>query len=190
MTWLINNAGFGSLGQFSESDRRTECDMVRLNCIAPLYLCQSLLPQMTRAKRSAIVNVCSTAAYQAMPYMATYGATKAFLLNLSVALAAETRRTGLTVLAHCPGPTDTEFHLVVGLEDKLSFLPAVSARKVVEQALDAAVRGRTIYINGWLNFPLAQLNRVFPRLFAARLIELALRGEARRRVAGRATPAR
>ena len=173
--YLINNAGYGSLGKFSESDSEWEQDMVALNCIAPLHLIRELLPGMIKLKKGTIVNVCSTAAYQAMPYMATYAATKAFLLRFSLGLAVELDKKNITVLAHCPGPTDTEFHEVVGLDNKLDFLLPVSAQKVASEAIAAAESGRRVYINGRLNYFLAMLNRLLPQTISASLVERILR---------------
>ncbi len=179
---LVNNAGFGSLGPFGQSDLQWEQQMVELNCIAPLTLCRHFGPLMQRNGGGSIINVCSTAAFNPMPYMATYGATKAFLLSLSLALDCEFRATSgkarVRVMAHCPGPTTTEFHLVVGLKDKMDFLPAEPAKKVVHDALRAAEKGSAILINGKLNFCLAQLNRLMPQRLAALLVERILRKSA------------
>ena len=100
--------------------------------------------------------------------------------RLSLALAAETRGSAVTVLAHCPGPTETEFHLVVGLETKLAHLPSAGAAEVVARAVSAAERGKSVLIDGRLNTVLAQLNRVFPRRAAALLVERILRAKAAR----------
>ena len=187
VNFLINNAGFGSLGPFVESDLEWEQRMVELNCIAPVALSRHFAPSMQENAGGTIINVCSTAAFNSMPYMATYGATKAFLLSFSVALACEFRasadKSAITVLAHCPGPTPTEFHLDVGLEKKMDFLPFESADKVVRDALRAAERNAAVKINGKLNWLIAQLNRCLPRRTAARSVEGALRqtaGQVRR----------
>jgi uncharacterized protein len=178
---LINNAGFGSLGNFETLSTTKELEMIELNCKVPAHLCKEFLPLMLEENSGLIVNVASTAAYQPMPYMATYGATKAFLLSFSVALAVEAKDSKVKILAHCPGPTDTEFHLVVGLEKKLSFLPPASAKKVVSQAIASALSSSSspVHINGRLNWFLAQLNRVFSRRKSAQIVEKVLRKTAR-----------
>ena len=171
---LVNNAGFGSVGPFASANPSREVDMVELNCVAPIDLCRAFIPAMSARGSGGVINVCSTCAYQAMPYMATYGATKAFLLSHSVALAFELKKTGIKVLGHCPGPTDSEFHLAAGLTDKLSHLPSADTRTVVVAALDAFERGKVVLINGIGNRILAGLARVLPRSWAAKIVAFLL----------------
>ncbi|WKE68956.1 SDR family oxidoreductase [Streptomyces sp. WP-1] len=111
---LINNAGFGSHGAFAEQDPEQIARMVRLNVGAVAELSRAFLPQLAADGRGALVNVASTAAYQPTPAMALYGATKAFVLSLTEALAHENRDRALRVLAVSPGPVATEFFDVVG----------------------------------------------------------------------------
>ena len=106
---LINNAGFGTHGDFAALDGRRERDEVIVNAYAPVALTRLLLPAMIARKHGAIVNVASTAAFQPVPYMATYGATKAFVLSFGEALAEEVRAHGVRVVVLCPGQTDTAF---------------------------------------------------------------------------------
>ena len=106
---LVNNAGFGLFGPLHEADGQRIAQAVRLNVAAPTELTCSLLPGMRARDRGAIVNVASTAAFQPVPYMAVYGATKAYVLSFTEALWAETRGTGVHVTALCPGATDTAF---------------------------------------------------------------------------------
>lgn len=167
---FINNAGFGSYGEFVKHDVRRELEMVRLNCQAPLELCHRFLPGMLKRGRGQIINVCSTAAFLPIPYMATYAATKAFLLEYSLALAAEVRSRGVNVLAHCPGPTESEFHIAAGLKDKLKHLPTSTAREVAEEALSASERGRNLLVNGISNKLLVLASRFLPPQWLARII--------------------
>ena len=106
---LVLNAGFGSHGRLWELDREREAEMVRLNCVAVVDLAAHALPGMVARGRGALVVVSSAAAWQPVPYMATYAATKAFELHLAEALAEELRGTGVRAVAVCPGPTRTEF---------------------------------------------------------------------------------
>src|SRR5215831_11276722 len=106
---LINNAGFGLFGPLHEADPQRIAQAVQLNVAALTELTCSLLPGMRARDRGAIVNVASTAAFQPVPYMAAYGAAKAFVLSFTEALWAETRGTGVRVTALCPGATDTSF---------------------------------------------------------------------------------
>ena len=171
---LVNNAGFGSLVRFSESEAQRELSMLEVNCAAPLHFCHYFLPLMQSRAHGIIINVCSTAAYQPMPYMATYAATKAFLLHFTVALASEARESGVTVLAHCPGPTQSEFHLTLGLTKKVDILPAATAQQVVAEALLAAQKRQTICINGLTNRCLAGATRFLSKKFSARLVKSTL----------------
>lgn len=177
---LINNAGFGSVTPFAESDRDREVRMVELNAIAPLVLLRSIVPAMIARRRGFVVNVSSTAAFQPLPFMATYGASKSFLLELSLALAAELRGSGVRVLTHCPGPTLTEFHLAAGLEEKLSHLPAMPAEIVAGRAIDALLRGDMLHIPGVRNRLIAAAARALPPALAARTVAWKLRHDARR----------
>jgi short-subunit dehydrogenase len=179
---LVNNAGFGSLGKFEESDLEWEQNMIAVNCESSLHFCRHFLPLMSKryretSKSSAIINVSSVASFQGMPYMATYAATKAFLTSLSLALHSEVEKQGVTVLALCPGPTQSEFHQVVGLESKIDIIPGMSAARVVSEALLAVEKRRALHINGISNFLLAQLNRLLPRITAARIVRKMLKGQ-------------
>jgi short-subunit dehydrogenase len=111
---VVLNAGFGSHGRLWELEREREDRMVRLNCLAVVDLAAHALPGMVRRGRGALVVVSSAAAWQPVPYTATYAATKAFELHLTEALAEELRGTGVRAVAVCPGPTRTEFTLSSG----------------------------------------------------------------------------
>ncbi|MEY8015666.1 SDR family NAD(P)-dependent oxidoreductase [Mycobacterium servetii] len=109
MDVLVNNAGFGTYGAFAEIDTGREHELVAVNVDALVRLTHAVLPGMLARGRGGILNVASTIAFQPGPYQATYGASKAFVLSLSQALWAETRGSGVTVTALCPGPTRTGF---------------------------------------------------------------------------------
>ncbi|MEJ8630641.1 SDR family NAD(P)-dependent oxidoreductase [Sphingomonas sp. I4] len=114
---LINNAGFGALGDFAESDLATQTGMIDLNIRALVTLTHALLPPMLARGRGHVLNVASTAAFQPGPYMAVYYASKAFVLHFSEALHEEVKARGVTVTALCPGPTRTEFADVAGMAE-------------------------------------------------------------------------
>jgi hypothetical protein len=175
---LINNAGFGTVGRYCKQDTQHQLDMVKLNCLAPMELTNFVLPKMIAHQRGAIINVCSTASFQPMPFMATYGATKSFLQSWSLALASELRESGVRVLSQCPGPTATEFHIASGLPEKMSHLPAMTAKQVVIEALDALDRDRQIIVHGKINIFLANLNRLFSKKFSAKLVKQILQSDA------------
>src|SRR5258706_4597158 len=107
--FLINNAGFGSMGEFTKLDFERELGMIDLNVRSLVELTHRFLVPMRERKQGAIINVASTEAFQPVPFMATYAATKAFVLSFSEALWEENRPYGIKVLALCPGVTDTNF---------------------------------------------------------------------------------
>ncbi|MFJ4964021.1 SDR family NAD(P)-dependent oxidoreductase [Streptomyces sp. NPDC088729] len=116
---VVNNAGFGGYGPFREQDPDEIARMIQLNTGALADITRAFLPDLMADGRGALVNVASTAAYQPTPNMALYGATKAFVLSLTEAVAHETRRSSLRVLAVSPGTTRTEFFDVVGSQDAM-----------------------------------------------------------------------
>ena len=108
---LVNNAGFAIRGPFAEVDLKPQLQLLQLNVIALTELTRLLLPPMLKKKWGRIVNVSSICAYVPGPLMATYFASKAYVLSLSEALATELAGTGVSVTALCPGPTRTGFEL-------------------------------------------------------------------------------
>jgi short-subunit dehydrogenase len=163
---LINNAGFGTHGEFASLDGARERDEVLVNVLAPVMLAHALLPAMIARKSGAIVNVGSTASFQPVPYMAVYGATKAFVLSFSEALAEEVRVHGVRVVALCPGQTDTAFF--AGIDDA-RVGRARTTEQVVDTALRALKRGRVVAVDGFANYVLANANRLAPRRLVARV---------------------
>src|SRR6202451_3632147 len=111
---LINNAGFGEYGEFLRTNLEMQVSMVQVNCTAVVHLTRLFLPAMVERRRGWLMIVASTASYQPVPYLATYGATKAFDRMLAEALAEEMKRHGVQVSALCPGPTESEFSQIAG----------------------------------------------------------------------------
>ena len=173
---LVNNAGFGSLVGFADSSINWETDMVKVNCLAPLMLTHHFLPKMLERKGCGIINVCSTAAFQPIPFMATYGATKSFLYNFTRAVAKEVQGKGVTVMANCPGPTESEFFKVVGLDSKVPFMPGMTSREVVCQALKGYHKGKRVVINGLVNKLCVFLGRYLPTEWTLSIIMRAKEG--------------
>ncbi|MDB5040225.1 MAG: actIII 1 [Candidatus Eremiobacteraeota bacterium] len=163
---LVNNAGFGN-GEFATLDAARQRDEVFVNVVAPVVLTRALLPSMIERGRGAIVNVGSTASFQPVPYMATYGATKAFVLSFSEALAEEVRAHGVRVVALCPGQTETAFF--TGMDEARSPGRARTSEQVVATALRALERGRVVAIDGFANYVLANASRFSPRWLVARI---------------------
>ncbi|MCX4717550.1 SDR family NAD(P)-dependent oxidoreductase [Streptomyces virginiae] len=139
---LINNAGFGTHGPFADEDPTRVSEMIQLNVLAVTELTREFLPALTADGRGALVTVASAAAYQPTPAMAVYGATKAFVLNFTEAVAYETRASSLRVLAVSPGPVRTEFFDVVGSRDAAVGRMA-TPEQVVTATRRALERGRT-----------------------------------------------
>ena len=161
---LVNNAGFGLRGRFSESDPKRLREMIDLNGGALTELCRTVLPQMVERRSGAVLNVASTAAFQPGPGMAVYFATKAYVLSLSEALHEEVRRFGVKVSALCPGPTRTEFGDVAGFgEDGAFDRISMDAAEVVRIGLDALERNKAVAIAGALNKVGAFSPRLAPR---------------------------
>jgi hypothetical protein len=160
----VNNAGFGSIGRFAELDTKRELDMVTVNIGALTHLTRLFLPGMIASGRGRVLNVGSTAGFQAGPYMATYYATKAFVNHFSEALAHELAGTGVTVTVSCPGPTATEFAVVAGTDKaKLMAAHVASSEEVAAEAYRAMMQGKRMIVHGVRNRFLVQALRVSPR---------------------------
>jgi hypothetical protein len=138
---LINNAGFGEYGEFLRSKMDMQLDMVQVNCTAVVHLTRLFLPAMAARRQGAVMIVASTASYQPVPYLATYGATKAFDRMLAEALAEEMKRHGVRVSALCPGPTESEFTQVSGVRPGDRRKPQ-SAVPVARLGLEALAQGK------------------------------------------------
>ena len=163
---LINNAGFGTHGALAELDAAREHDEVLVNVYSLVALTRALLPAMIARRSGGIINVASTAAFQPLPYMATYGSTKAFVLSFGQALAEEVREHGVHVVVLCPGQTETAFFDQIE-ESRIG--RARTADQVVATGLRALERGQTVVIDGFLNAALANSVRFGPRPLVARV---------------------
>lgn len=149
---LINNAGFGTQGQFVDLPLERTLDMIRVHVLAAVALSRAALPGMIARGQGAIINVSSVAAFFASSGGATYGATKLYLNNFSEALTAELRGTGVVIQALCPGFTLTEFHDVgdyVGFDrGRIPGAAWMTADAVVSESLAALGSGRVIVVPG------------------------------------------
>jgi short-subunit dehydrogenase len=159
--WLVNDAGFGLLGSFWNHAPDRLRAMVRLNCQAMVALSAALLPDLLAAPAGVLLNVGSVAGFQPMPWFACYGATKAFVLSFSEALAEELRRSRVTVTAFCPGPVATEFGEVSGHADSTPGQLGVEAAACF--AVAAADRGRVVAVPTALYRTLSKAGHVLPR---------------------------
>ena len=172
--FLINNAGFGSVGDFTQLDLARELNMIDLNIRALVELTHRFLLPMRERKSGAIINVASTAGFQPVPFMAVYAATKAFVLSFSEALWEENRPYGIKVMALCPGVTETNFFAAAKMQKppgRVSQMP----EDVVDTALRGLKRGRSHIISGLPNYLMIQAERLAPRSLLARVAGKVLR---------------
>jgi short-subunit dehydrogenase len=172
--WLINNAGFGSMGDFANLELERELEIISLNVMALVALTHRYLQKMRERRSGVIINVSSTASFQPVPFMATYAATKAFVTSFSEAIAEENRSFGITVTALCPGPTDTNFFNVSGA-DPFRAKGMQTSEEVVETGLEGVRRGKQHVISGWQNYIGARLGNFVPNSVITRVIGNVLR---------------
>jgi short-subunit dehydrogenase len=177
VTHVVSNAGFGSAGPFTNSDPETEERMVRVNAEAVVVIARHFLPRMLARREGGLIQVASTAAYQPTPFMATYGASKAFVLSFSLSLAEEVRGSGVRVLSLCPGPVPTGFQEAAGIHSSgLLKLTRLDAPAVVEAALAGYVAGRNVVVPGALNSLQTTAVKMLPRGFVVRAARWAMQG--------------
>jgi len=164
---LINNAGFGQYGEFPTLQKQRLLDMVQVNCGAVVHLTRLYLPEMVARRRGDVLILASTASFQAVPYISTYAATKAFDLLFAEGLAEEMKPHGIRVCALCPGSTESEFHVVSGQEKFQR--NAESAEKVAQTGLKSLAAGKSYVISGLENYLGAHGERLVPRRFVTRI---------------------
>jgi len=168
---LVNNAGFGDYAAFAESQWPTIESLVRLNIEALTHLSHAFLPEMKARRRGRILNIASTAAFFPGPGMATYYASKAYVLSLSEALSTELEGSGVTVTCLCPGATRSEFQERAGLQNsKLMESAMMSSEAVARFGFRATMRGKRLAIPGAANVFFAFLPRVLSRRRVAGLV--------------------
>lgn len=173
--WLINNAGFGSMGDFSDLNVENELEMISLNVMALVALTHRYLQQMRERKSGTIINVSSTASFQPIPFMATYAATKAFVTSFTEALAEENREYGIRVMALCPGATETNFFAASNINDPVKIKGMQRAEEVVDAALDGLEKGKSKVISGWVNSLVAHAATIAPNSLVTKSIASKLR---------------
>ncbi len=158
---LINNAGFGSIGKLLKSDLETYESMVQVNITALTQLSHLFITDMAAKGKGGIINVASVAAFQPVPYMNVYSATKAYVKSFSLALHEEYKDKGIVVTAVCPGYTKTNFQNAANMSSDavgIKMLP----EDVVRQSLIAHKNGKNLVINGVINKIMAHSNRFLP----------------------------
>jgi short-subunit dehydrogenase len=174
--YLINNAGFGDSGPFDQSDLAREIQMIDLNVSALVKLTKLFGKEMIARGSGKILNVASVAAFLSGPNMAIYFATKNFVLAFSEAIAYEWKKKGVTVTTLCPGPTQSEFFDVAGMNDfkmiKMMKLP--TSFEVANYGYLAMLKGKTVAIHGIMNKIQAFLVRFMPRKWATAITAVAM----------------
>lgn len=170
---LVNNAGFGAHGRFEGIEPHRVAGQIRVNIEALVALTQRFVPGMLARRSGGIINVASVAAFQPVPFLAVYAATKAFVLSFSEALAEEYRGRGVRVLALCPGATATNFFKTAGEGAQVG--AARAPQSVVATALRAYDRGQAVAVDGSLNRFMSASPRFFPRRLIARIAGRMLR---------------
>ena len=169
---LVNNAGYGTFGEFKDIELSATLGMMQLNMNSVVILTKLFLPDLL-ATKGKLLNVASTAAFQPGPFMAVYYATKSFVLYFSEGLACELDGTGVTVTALCPGPTASGFQTKAAMEAsalvKNKKLP--SSESVAASGYQAMKRGKRVHITGFVNNLLAQSIRFTPRNWVTALLK-------------------
>ncbi|HZU83297.1 MAG TPA: SDR family oxidoreductase [Polyangiaceae bacterium] len=161
---LVNNAGFGAAGAFTDLDVGRELDILRVNVTAVVHLTRLLLPAMIARRSGRVLTIGSTAGFEPGPYMAVYYASKAFVNSFSEALSFELRGTGVTATLCCPGPTATEFARIAGNDkSRLFHMAAMDAPAVAAIAYRAMLRGKPMVVPGIWNKVGLQSLRIAPR---------------------------
>src|SRR6266852_924190 len=167
---LINNAGFGQYGELTQVPAQRLVDMVQVNCGAVVHLTRLYLPQMIERRRGDVLILASTASFQAVPFITTYAATKAFDLLFAEGLAEEVKPYGIRVCALCPGSTESEFQEVAGQSGVVAAMKnRESAEKVARVGLQALAAGKSYVISGAANYLGAHSQRLAPRRFVTRI---------------------
>ncbi len=161
---VVNNAGFGYFGPMAAMESKTIEQMVNLNCLSLTRISLKAVEIFQSKGQGKILNVASTAAFEACPYLGVYAATKAYVLSFSEALSLELKGSPVKITCLCPGPTRTHFGQRAGFKEDSPFESyAMDAKEVADMALDALDRNRIIKVCGRLNALGAVLAQICPR---------------------------
>lgn len=162
--YMVNNAGFGDSGYFHECSWPKQEEMINLNITTLTYLTHLFLRDMVNNTYGKILNVASTAAFQAGPFMSVYYATKAYVLSFSEALSSELEGKGVTVTALCPGPTKSDFANKANLKNSILFNRNIpTSEEVVKYGYQSMMNGKTVAIHGFINKAMVMCIRFTPR---------------------------
>src|SRR5258708_11939647 len=175
--WLINNAGFGSYGDFAQLGLGHELGMIDVNIRTLVALTHRYLEGMRERKSGTIINVSSAAGFQPIPFMATYAATKAFVTSFSEAIAEENRPYRIKVMALCPGSTKTNFHAAAKMDRLMQVKGQQTSGEVVETAMRGIKSGRTRIVSGLANYIVSLLVNIVPNAVITRVMAKGLRSK-------------
>ena len=171
---LVNNAGYGVYGMFSETDLQKELEMIQVNATSVIHLTKLFLKQMLENKSGWILNVASVCSFLSSPLESVYCASKSLVLHFSEALANELQGTGVTVTCLCPGLAKTEFHKRAHMENtKVAKRKMMDAAAVAEAGYKALKKGKVVVIPG-LIFKTAPL---FARFAPRNLVTIVVRSQ-------------
>jgi len=168
---LVNNAGFGLLGDFKDQDPDMLHRMIELNCSSLMVLSRLFADDLI-ASKGRILNIASVAAFYSGPLMAVYYATKAFVVSFSEALNFELKKHGVSVTAHCPGPTHSNFQDRAGMHNTSLFtlLPVPSSKIVAEHAYRAMMKRKSLAIHGIVNRMMLSFGSLSTRSLKVRMV--------------------
>ncbi len=164
---LVNNAGVLEQGAFVDMTPKRHQELINLNVSVLTDMLAHFLPPMVERGRGRILNVGSTSAFQPVPWLATYAATKAYVLSLTESLSEELKDTGVTATAFCPGFTATKM-----MTDEMSKLPGFlvgDVKEVAKEGYEACVKGDVIRVPGLVNLALVQTTQAMPKWLARRI---------------------
>jgi uncharacterized protein len=160
---LINNAAFGKSIKFLDTEMELYKSMIILNINSLVELSHLCLPEMLKKNEGGIINVASTVAFLPFPFSTIYSATKCFVMSFSEGLYGEYLDTGVTIMALCPGATETNFFRVAHPKDDLSKMRFDTSEYVVEQGLEGFLNKKNYVVVGLRKYLMAQVPRFFPR---------------------------
>ena len=169
---LINNAGLGTYGPFAETEWERTAQIIEVNITALTHLTRLFAPGMAARGFGRILMVSSTAAYQPVPLMAAYAASKAYVSSFGTALNIELSGQNVKTTILCPGSTESEFRDVAAPGDKkpgISNRGTMTSAEVARIGLDALAKGRTTVVAGAMNMAMATGTRLVPGAVAARV---------------------
>ncbi len=165
---LVNNAGFGDRTDFLEMDIDFQIKMTEVNCNSALYLTRMFLPPMVEHNEGHIINVASIAGFMPGPFMATYHATKGYLLLLGEAISYELKKTKVKLLTLCPGPFNSEFVSKAHNDYTFKKIKPIEASEVAKYGYKKSLQGKSVAIVGFKNKLTVFATRFAPRSFVAK----------------------